>query len=88
VFDNPQDFGLEYEDLEFKASDGVILSGWLVNGSTDKVIIQTHFGIQCSRSGYTPQDKGLIKVWPENIHFLYQVKHLVDAEYTVLMYDM
>jgi hypothetical protein len=88
VFDNPKDFGLDYEDVTFQASDGVTLSGWLVKGNTDKVVIQTHFGIQCSRSGYTPRDKGLIKGWPEDIHFLKHVKHLVDAGYTVLMYDL
>jgi hypothetical protein len=27
VFGNPKDFGLEYEDVTFKAGDGVILSG-------------------------------------------------------------
>ena len=32
VFNNPKDFGLEYEDVTFKASDGVTLSGWLVKG--------------------------------------------------------
>jgi hypothetical protein len=51
VFGNPQDLGLEYEDVTFPASDGVTLSGWLVKGGTDKLIIQSHFGIQCSRSG-------------------------------------
>ena len=85
VFGSPKDYGLDYEDVTFKASDGVTLSGWLVKGGTDKVIIQTHFGIQSSRSGYTP--KGLIKPWPTDIVYLRHVKPLVDAGYTVLMYD-
>lgn len=88
VFGNPKDFGLEYEDVIFKASDGVTLSGWLVKGRADKVIIQTHFGIQCSRSGYTPRGKGLIKGWPKDIEFLKHVKQLVEAGYSVLMYDL
>lgn len=88
VFGNPKDFGLDYEDVTFKASDGVTLSGWLIKGNTGKVIIQTHFGIQCSRSGYTPKDKGLVKGWPKDIEFLKHVKHLVNAGYSVLMYDL
>jgi pimeloyl-ACP methyl ester carboxylesterase len=88
VFGNPKDFGLEYEDVTFQASDEVTLSGWLVKGGADKVIIQTHFGIQCSRSGYTPKGKGLIRMWPKDIEFLKHVKHLVGAGYSVLMYDL
>jgi hypothetical protein len=87
VFGNPKEFGMEYEEVTFKASDGVTLSGWLVKGGTDKVIIQSHFGIQCSRSGYTPQGKGMIKAYKKDIEFLKHVKHLINAGYTVLMYD-
>ncbi|NEO40924.1 MAG: alpha/beta hydrolase [Moorea sp. SIOASIH] len=87
VFNNPKDFGLDYEDVTFKASDGVTLSGWLIKGGTDKVIIQSHFGVQCSRAGYTPKDKGLITLWKTDISFLNQAKYLVNAGYSVLMYD-
>ena len=60
VFGSPKDVGLQYEDVEFEASDGVTLRGWLINGGADRVVIQSHFGVQCSRSGYTPKGKGLI----------------------------
>ena len=88
VFDNPKNYGLEYEDVEFQADDGVTLRGWLIKGGSEKVIIQSHFGVQCSRSGYTPRDKGLIKGWKGDISFLRQAKHLNELGYTVLMYDM
>ena len=55
VFETPKDFGLEFEDVEFRASDGVTLRGWLIKSGMDKVIIQSHFGVQCSRVGYTPR---------------------------------
>jgi len=88
VFNSPSDEGLEYQDVEFPTSDGVTLRGWLIEGGTDKVIIQTHFGVQCSRSGYTPKGKGMIKMWKEDISFLRQAKYLSEQGYTVLMYDM
>jgi hypothetical protein len=88
VFGNPSEFGLDYEDVTCQASDGVTLSGWLVKGRTEKIIIQTHFGIQCSRSGYTPRNKGMIKGWDEDIVYLRHVKHLVEAGYSVLMFDL
>jgi len=87
VFNDPKDCGLDYEDVTFKTSDGVNLSGWLIKGGTDKVIIQSHFGVQCSRAGYTPKDKGLITLWKTDISFLNQAKYLVNAGYSVLMYD-
>ena len=88
VFNKPSEFGLEYQDVSFTASDGVTLRGWLVGDSKDKVVIQSHFGVQCSRAGYTPKGKGFIKMWKEDISFLRQAKHLTDNGYSVLMYDL
>lgn len=90
VFETPEKYSLEYEDVTFKTSDGVTLSGWLVKGGTDKVIIQSHFGVQCSRCGFTQEGKGMMKnaLWTSDIHFLDQTKYLVEAGYSVLMYDM
>ena len=87
VFDDPNNYGLIYEDVKFRAADGVELSGWLIKGEKDKVIIQSHFGVQCCRSGYTPKGKGMMKGYDKDIEFLRQAKYLNDAGYTVLMYD-
>ena len=87
VFGNPKDYGLSYEDVTITTADGVKLSGWLIKGGKDKVIIQSHFGVQCSRTGYTPEGKGMIKMWNEDIPFLRQAKYLADDGYSVLMYD-
>lgn len=90
VFETPAKYNLDYEDITFKASDGVTLSGWMIKGGADKVIIQSHFGVQCSRCGFTQEGKGMMKnvLWTSDIHFLDQAKYLVDAGYSVLMYDM
>ena len=88
VFNSPKDFGLDHEDVQFQASDGVTLRGWLIKGGNEKVIIQSHFGVQCSRAGYTPKGKGLIKLWKKDISFLRQAKYLSRQGYTVLLYDM
>lgn len=34
VFESPKDYGLKFEDVTFKTSDRVTLSGWLIKGST------------------------------------------------------
>ncbi|MEM7126792.1 MAG: alpha/beta fold hydrolase [Chloroflexota bacterium] len=87
VYDTPKDYGLDYEDVSFDASDGVNLSGWLVKGGTDKIIIQSHFGVQSSRSGYTPEGKSWPRMWQTTIPFLKHVKYLVDQGYSVFLYD-
>ena len=86
VFETPD----KYKDVTFTTDDGLTLSGWLVKGGTDKVIIQSHFGVQCSRCGFTIEGKGMMEksLWNSDIHFLNQVKYLVEAGYSVLMYDM
>lgn len=88
LFDKPEDHGLEYENVEFKTEDGVTLRGWLINGGSDKVIVQTHFGVQCNRGGWTPKGHGPITPWKQDIQFLRQAKYLVGQGYSVLMYDM
>ena len=90
VFETPDKYELAYEDVTFKTADGVTLSGWLIKGGTNKVIIQSHFGVQCSRCGFTIEGKGMMEksLWNSDIHFLNQVKYLVEAGYSVLMYDM
>ena len=88
LFDTPAAHGLAYEDVEFRTEDGVTLRGWLIQGGTDKVIVQTHFGVQCNRGGWTPKGHGPISPWKQDIQFLRQAKYLVEKGYSVLMYDM
>lgn len=90
VFETPDKYGLDFEEVSFNTKDDVTLSGWIVKGGTDKIIIQSHFGVQCSRCGYTQEGKGMYKnaLWNSDIHFLNHTKYLVDAGYSVLMYDL
>lgn len=90
VFETPDKYGLNYKDVTFKTKDSVQLSGWLINGGKDKVIIQSHFGVQCSRCGFTQEGKGMMKnaLWTSDIHFLQHAKYLVEKGYSLLMYDM
>ena len=88
LFDSPEAHGLAYEDVAFKAEDGTTLRGWLIKGGEDRVIVQTHFGVQCNRGGWTPKGHGPISPWKHDIQFLRQAKYLVAQGYSVLMYDM
>ncbi len=87
LFDSPEAYRLDFENVEFTATDGTILRGWLIKGGTDKVIVESHFGVQCNRGGWSPEGKGMIKPWKKDIRFLRQAKHFADNGYSVLMYD-
>ena len=89
VFETPDKYNLDYENVTFKTKDNVTLSGWLIKGGNEKLIIQSHFGVQCSRCGFTIKGKGLMErmLWSKDIHFLNQASYLVEAGYSVLMYD-
>lgn len=88
LFDTPEAHGLDYENVEFQAEDGTTLRGWLIKGGSEKVIVQSHFGVQCNRGGWSPKGKGPIKPWKQDIKFLRQAKYLVENGYSVLMYDL
>lgn len=88
LFDSPEAHGLTYEDVVFPALDGTSLRGWLINGGREKVIVQTHFGVQCNRGGWTPKGHGPITPWKKDIQYLRQAKHFAENGYSVLMYDM
>jgi hypothetical protein len=40
----PADYGMEFENIEFTADDGVKIRGWLIPGAENKLIIMTHVG--------------------------------------------
>ena len=85
----PADYGIEYKDVEFPASDGVMLSGWLLNEGGASTIIMTHFGYRANRFGYQTKYQGILtKPYKKEIEFVHVAKRIVDAGYTVLMYDL
>jgi dienelactone hydrolase len=84
----PKDYGIDYTDVEFKTHDGIMLSGWLLNEKGKNTIIMTHFGYRANRFGYQTKYQGMIKPYDKEIEFVKVAKRLVDAGYTVLMYDL
>lgn len=84
---NPSDYGMEYEDANFKTEDEVNIAAWLIKGSKNKTIILSH-PAGFSKYGYSLDSEGPAKSgYTKDVEFLPAVKHLVDAGYSVLMYD-
>lgn len=84
---NPSDYGLEYEDVNVKTKDGVTLAAWLIRGKGKGVIIMGH-PWTFSKYGYSLKHESFFKSgYKRDVEFLPMVKHLVNAGYTVLLYD-
>jgi uncharacterized protein len=82
----PKDYGMDFENLEFKAADSVKLKGWLMPATSNKLIIVTHVG-GLTKYGSTKQFSSFSKLYDEEIEFQKVAQHLHINGYGVLMVD-
>ena len=83
---NPEDYGLDFENVEFKTSDDVSIKGWLISGSLPQIIVITHVG-GLTKYGSTIGYKSFSKLYNKEIEFIETAKHLHGKGYWVLMFD-
>jgi pimeloyl-ACP methyl ester carboxylesterase len=92
IFKTPDDYGLTgWQDLYISSDDGTPLEAWYIpakGGESNKLIIFNHALPMC-RAGF-PGHLG--EPWSNydavEIDFVIQYKHLTDAGYNVLTYDI
>lgn len=91
IHKTPDVYGMTYTDLIIPSLDGVPLEAWYIiatDGESDKLIIFNHALPMC-RSGF-PGHFG--EPWSNfdsvEIDFVIQMKHLADAGYNILAYDI
>jgi alpha-beta hydrolase superfamily lysophospholipase len=82
----PQDYGMDFQNIEFKAADEVKIKGWLIPSASDKLIIITHVG-GLTKYGSTKKFRSISKLYNEEIEFLKVARHLHNEGYWVLMFD-
>ena len=88
----PDDYGMTgWKDIYFPSDDGTPLEGWYIpakGGESDKLILFNHPLPMC-RAGFQGQ---FGEPWSNfdavEIDFVIQMKHLTDAGYNVLAYDL
>jgi uncharacterized protein len=83
---NPHDYGMNFENIKFKAADGVNIKGWLIPGFLNKLIILTHVG-GLTKYGSTVSYRNFSKLYNKEIEFLKTAVHLHKEGYWVLMFD-
>lgn len=88
VLRRPNEYGMEYEDCFFPAMDGVSLEAWFIPADSNKLLIVNH-PMTCNRYGFP----GHLPPWNTmfggfEVNFLPELKHLHDAGYNILTYDL
>ncbi len=87
IVKRPDAYGLNFEEVNFKSEDSVNHVGWLLRKRSDKVVILSHPGA-FTKYGYSVAHEGDVKTgYDKDVEFIPVAKHLVEADYTVLMYD-
>jgi dienelactone hydrolase len=83
---NPADYGMEFENIEYKASDSVNIKGWLIPGTKNKLVIITHVG-GLTKYGSSAEYKNLTKLYNQEVQFLKTAEQLHKEGYWVIMFD-
>jgi hypothetical protein len=60
---------MDFENIEFKAADGVTIRGWLIPGSLKKIVVLTHVG-GLTKYGSIKAYRNLTKLYNEEVEFL------------------
>ncbi len=80
----PGEVGLEFEEVSFKSLDGLDLSGWYLPAlGSEKLVVFNHFMLGNKAGAVPHKDWGNISV-----DFMPIYRHLVDAGYSVLTFDL
>lgn len=92
ILRSPADDGLAFSEVFFPAMDGVNIEGWFIPADSDRLIIANH-PIWANRYGFPGHLKPYGDVWAASgndieVNFMPDYKHLHDAGYNVLAYDL
>jgi alpha/beta superfamily hydrolase len=93
VVTTPAEVDLDYEEVEFKGTDGLNIKGWYIpvgKVSSDEVpkevIILTH-PMTFNRHGFVPKNQGFPPIASTAVDLLTTARSLNAAGYPVLMFD-
>ena len=87
ILRKPDEYGLEYEEISFQASDGLTLKGWFIPAESNKLIIHNHFS-PGTRYGYPGHMEPYNTSGGFEVNFLPKYQALHEAGYNILTYDM
>lgn len=87
ILETPKDYGLAYEDVKFKAEDGVELSAWFIPAENSNKLIICNHPATFNRYGFPGHQEPWSNFQDVEVKFGKVYKALHDAGYNVLTYD-
>ncbi|MFC2036455.1 alpha/beta hydrolase [Chloroflexota bacterium] len=90
VVRTPHEYGMSYEDIEFRSADGLSIKGWFIpapSSRTDKVIVLTH-PMPMNRHGFLAKHQGFPPMFKTDVDLLRTMHALHQAGYPVLAFDL
>lgn len=92
ILRSPADDGIEFSDVFFPAMDGVTIEGWFIPADSDRLIVANH-PIFFNRYGFPGHLNEYGDAWKTSgdnfeVNFMPDYKHLHEAGYNILTYDM
>ncbi|MBU7014431.1 MAG: alpha/beta hydrolase [Theionarchaea archaeon] len=86
IVTTPHAYGMDYEDVAFKSTDGLTLKGWFIPGESGKAIIITH-PFPFNRHGFLTKNQGVLTRFKTDVDLLKTAKAMHQAGFSVLMFD-
>jgi pimeloyl-ACP methyl ester carboxylesterase len=86
----PQEYGMAFENVEFKSTDGLTIKGWFIpapSGQTERVILLTH-PMPMNRHGFLAKNQGFPPMFKTDVDLLKTMHALHQAGYPVLAFDL
>lgn len=87
ILRRPDEYGMAYDDVFFPSLDGTILDGWFIPADSTKLVICNH-PMPCNRYGYPGHIEPYRQFGGFEVDFVKDYKHLHNAGYNVLAYDL
>jgi predicted alpha/beta hydrolase len=78
---------MDFENISFTSIDGVQLKGWIIPGTSGKLIVMTN-PMPFSRYGFAADSQGVFKITKLEVELLKTVRQLNQAGYDVLIMDL
>ena len=88
ILETPKDYGLDYDDIQFRAEDGIELAAWFIPAEGSSKLIICNHPATFNRYGFPGHKKPWSDFQDVEVTFGKVYKALHDAGYNVLTYDL
>ena len=86
IIRTPKDYDMNYEDVEFRSTDGLLIKGWFIPGTSGKTLVISH-AFTFNRHGFEPKNQGVFKTFKTRVDMMTTIEVLHNEGYSILLFD-